>query len=135
MSPFQCDKCGCVDDSATSDGGYLAKLLLDTAPRDVTDSYRKVLGLSPGEPFGHYCYLCNPIWIRPCTCGTLPHKPGHGCHHYGVGANPNVRHWHGKFCRVFYPKSRVYTDSHGKLAGPGLTPTSCPAPVQALLPF
>ena len=100
MSQFQCAKCGCGDDSTTSDGGYLAGCLLNTAPKDVTDSYRKVLGLKPTEPFGSYCYVCNPIWIQPCTCGMVPHKAGCRRHHYGVGANPHPRQWHGKFPRV-----------------------------------
>lgn len=120
MSQFQCSKCGCRDDWATSDGGYLVKALLDTAPKDVTDSYREVLHLKATQSFGRYCYVCNPIWIQPCTCGTTPHKAGYGCHHYGVGANPNPRRWHGKFPRVFYPKDKVYTDTHGRLTGPGL---------------
>jgi hypothetical protein len=120
MNRFQCAKCGCGDDWATSDGGYLAKYLLATAPKDVTDSYRKVLGLKPSESFGCYCYVCNPMWIQPCTCGTVPHKAGYGCSHYGVGANPHPRHWHYKFPRMFYPKGSIYTDNHGNLTGPGL---------------
>ena len=41
MSLFQCDKCGCVENTATSDGGYHIKYLLDgTTPPDVIESYK-----------------------------------------------------------------------------------------------
>ena len=47
MSIFQCDQCGCAENTALSDGGYLGGRLEPEAA--------KGRGL---EPKGHYCSFC-----------------------------------------------------------------------------
>ena len=67
MSLFQCSKCGCAENTATSDGGYLLRLLLTN--KVALESYRQVLGLKPDDKLGNYCCVCNPAWYNPYTCG------------------------------------------------------------------
>ena len=117
MSLFQCDKCGCVENTATSDGGYHIKYLLDgTTPPDVIESYKEVLGLKPKEEFGKYCCVCNQIWyVKKCICNNTPHS--HGCRYgrLGIGKAPFEKHWHNKFPRSFLEKGKWVTNRDGNI--------------------
>lgn len=115
MSLFQCDKCGCVENSACSDGGYMGRWLIKDLP-EVLKSYREVLGLKPDEPFGNYCCVCNPQWfIEECTCGKAPHSAGCKQGDYGIGPSPKPKLWHNRFKRIFLPKGEWQTDRQGNL--------------------
>jgi hypothetical protein len=103
MSIFNCDKCGCIENTATSEGGWLLPAFVKArqVPEDVQASWRKVLGLTESAKFGHYCSVCCPIWYNPCTCGHAPHLYGYNCYGYGMGPNPNPRKWHDIFPREY----------------------------------
>lgn len=47
MSIFQCDGCGCAENTALSNGGYMARLLF---PQELVSK-----GL---DPKGRYCSMC-----------------------------------------------------------------------------
>jgi hypothetical protein len=121
MSLFQCDKCGCVENTASSDGGWHAPYLLgrsnmDEGNKEAIESYRKVMGLKEGEEFGHYCCVCSPSWFT---------EKGS----YGVGEKPelnpnlvrrpserkNLREWHNRFPRMFLPMGEYTTAPNGNL--------------------
>lgn len=102
MSLFQCDVCGCVENTACSDGGNIMKYLI-TKEREpeVYESYRQVLGLKENEEFGNYCCVCNPVWFNNKQ--------------YGIGKNPNKKEWHNRFERIFLPKGEWETNPFGNL--------------------
>lgn len=112
MSLFQCNKCGCEENTALSSGSWGLGLFdhhgADPDPnvRAAAASYREVLGLAPGSPFGKLCSACSPLW----------YGAGRG---YGVGPNPNPTKghglWHGHFSRDFLPKGQFTTNREGNL--------------------
>ena len=103
MSLFQCDKCGCVENTACSDGGYMIKYLITKERKpEVYKSYKKVLGLTEEDEFGKYCCVCNPVWFADNR-------------QYGIGENPNKKEWHNKFERIFLPKGEWITNKVGNL--------------------
>lgn len=107
MSLFQCDKCGCVENTACTNGYHCPVSWLEERP-EVYASYREILGLKPDEPYGKYCSACSPIWFT---------KKGR----YGVGPNPDPKPgrdgglWHGRFERRFLPKGEFETAPNGNL--------------------
>lgn len=113
MSLFQCDKCGCLENTSLT-GAYWSKPLLEELPEAIT-SYRATLGLKDGEAWGSYCSVCNPIWYTPEG-------------NYGVGPRPDDYHrnpnkykddggvWHDKFERCFFRKGLFHTDENGNLS-------------------
>lgn len=112
MSLFQCEKCGCCENTALTNASYRMLDALVSDDELLKESYRKVLGLESGVKLGNYCSACTPLWFDDRgNCGTGPNpspEPGEGL-------------WHGKFERVYYPLGSVYTDKQGNLAGTGLT--------------
>lgn len=102
MSLFQCDKCGCVENTACCNGGHFIRYTINKEKYpEVYKSYKEVLGLSEGEEFGKYCCVCNPIWFDN--------------HKYGIGKNPNKNVWHNIFGRIFLAKGEWETNKVGDL--------------------
>jgi hypothetical protein len=87
MSLFQCDKCGCLENTSLTEGYWTGNEYIKGKPE--YQSYRDKLGLAEGQPWGHYCSACNPR---------------------GDGQ------WHGKFARLFLPKGLFHTNEDGNLA-------------------
>jgi len=58
MSLFQCDSCGCLENTALT-GAYWCSIFLEEHPA-VLKSYREVLGLLDDVPYGSYCSACDP---------------------------------------------------------------------------
>ncbi|MFH1409119.1 MAG: hypothetical protein ABIH34_04390 [Nanoarchaeota archaeon] len=86
MPLFQCDNCGCMENTALSDcsSGYLRYI----GDAGLIAEYRQKLGLQEDEPFGSYCSACCPL---------------------GDGK------WHGKFDRIYLPKGEFETACNGNL--------------------
>jgi len=104
MSLFQCDICGCVENTATSDGGYLISQLIDKERNKVIYlSYLKALGLKETDELGRYCSVCTPDWFDDRG-------------EYGIGPNPEKKEWHDRFPRMFLPKGQFKTDNVGNLS-------------------
>lgn len=122
MSIFQCDRCGCAENTACtscSHSSYLMNSEWDKQhkePKHVIEalaSYKKILGLEPEQPFGKYCSACCPMWFD---------QNGE----YGIGPNPNPGPdrpergsgggvWHGRWERKFLPKGQFETGPDGNL--------------------
>jgi len=111
MSIFQCDKCGCKENTALTGGAYGMVSCVKDRP-DVVARYLAILGHPPWYPLGFYCSACNPQWFTPEG-------------HVGVGPRPqdfqtprpkDAGTWHGKFDRVFLPKGMFATNNDGNLA-------------------
>lgn len=104
MSLFQCDNCGCAENSALTEGYLTLEFLVDDP--EVIKSYKEILGLKEDEEFGNYCSACCPIWFNEngqCGLGKNPKpKPGEGM-------------WHGQFDRVYLPKGKFETAPNGNL--------------------
>ena len=108
MSLFQCDHCGCCENTALS--GYHSQLRewkrMETDHPAILASYRVVLGLKEDQPLGQYCSACSPVWED---------QDGK----YGLGPNPNPipghGMWHGQFKRSYYPKGKFWMDEDGNL--------------------
>ncbi len=85
MSIFQCEKCGCAENTALTSCGHQGYLheLLDW--KGLEDFRGKLL-----------CSACQPAL-------------------YIDGAAHNRRGWHGAFPRVFLPKGEFHTDKRGNL--------------------
>ena len=123
MSLFQCDKCGCLENTALtrcSHCSYLMNREFEEEDKNsntykALQSYREILGLKDGEEFGHYCSACCPVWF---------HKDGPDRGSYGIGPNPEPKAdkwdggglWHGEFERIFLPKGQFFTNRDGNLA-------------------
>jgi hypothetical protein len=104
MSLFQCDICGCIDNTTTSNmGGYDLNIFLrDVDSKEAVKSYKKVLGLKPDEKFGKYCCIHSPVWFKEQKLG--------------IGKKPeDQKVWHNKFDRKFLPKGEWETVSDGNL--------------------
>lgn len=103
MSLFQCTKCGCVENTATSDGGYLIKWIVteERVPL-IYKSYKDVLGSTVEDEFGEYCCICNPMWFG---------EDGS----FGLGKCPEKKEWHGKFDRIFLEMGKWETNEVGNL--------------------
>ena len=117
MSLFQCDKCGCLENTACTGGYHMShhfRIRPDGIPEEpaIVHGYRVVLGLKEGEPFGSYCSACNPIWYTESG-------------HHGLGPRPadyeknphyhrdDAGRWHGTFERLFLPKRLFHTNDAG----------------------
>ena len=85
MPQFQCDLCGCVENTALSFCSISPPFASD---EEELNRYRELVGLKPGEKFGRYCSEC-------CPSGD--------------------RKWHGLFDRVYLPKGKFETDPKGGL--------------------
>jgi hypothetical protein len=110
---FVCSKCGCVDNTALSNG-YHSMVMLSLSPQDartieVLANARATLGLAPDAPLGVYCSVCTPIWFD------------HGS--YGKGPNPNPTPgkglWHGEFPRQFLPHGLFEKGPDGEIRSKG----------------
>ena len=112
MSLFQCDRCGCLENTACT-GGYWAGY--HRVPEEAAESYRKVLGLEPGEKLGSYCSACDPQWFTPDgrEYGVGPRPEGYKDR---LGMGHHEGKWHGRFERCFYPKGKFHTNGDGNLA-------------------
>jgi len=87
MSLFQCDYCGCMENSALTKCSYRQTefFLEDTAP---IKKAKEKFGLKKDEPFEDYCSACCPL--------------GNG-------------KWHGEFDRIYLPKGNFETAPNGNL--------------------
>jgi hypothetical protein len=85
MSLFQCDNCGCVDNTATSAQAY-PKVYQDFF--DWTDM--------PERRDMKLCHACGPLKYSDGT------PTGHGV-------------WHNRFKRTFLPKGKFRTAKNGNL--------------------
>ena len=111
MSLFQCDKCGCRENTSCSNAAhpYFINHSADKNPRNAAamDSARERLDLKSGESFGAYCSACSPFWFTEAR-------------DLGVGENPNPTTkcglWHGRFPRTYYPLGLMETDRVGNLS-------------------
>lgn len=114
MSIFQCNKCGCAENTALT-RCYHCTLNREEEHPAIT-SYREIVGLKPGERFGHYCSACCPVWFT---------EKGD----YGVGPNPKPSAdkweggglWHGRWERMFLPLGEFETNQVGNLQRKGTT--------------
>lgn len=113
MSLFQCTKCGCLENTAAT-GGYWVYGL----PKDVEESYRKVLNLPDHMPWGKYCSVCNPLWFDARgNYGKGPRPIGYAeSNKKDFLQSGNLGVWHGRFERIFLPKGQFYTNNEGNLA-------------------
>lgn len=112
MSLFQCDRCGCLENTSCT-GGYWTMKLVEDYP-EVAASYRKVLGLAPDEPFGAYCSVCDPAWFDARGHYGIGPRPKQYKDSMGIGDGEGK--WHGKFERIFLPKGKFHTNDDGNLA-------------------
>ncbi len=110
MSLFQCDKCGCAENTALTNSFWYSWRILKEDRPEIYASYREILGLKPGEEPGKYCSACTPVWFGPDRM-------------YGRGRNPNPEPgaglWHGRFPRTFLPKGQFETAPNGNLRKKG----------------
>ena len=112
MSLFACDKCGCVENTSCT-GGYHHYPLNQAQHKNVLDSYRKVLGLPDGVPYGSYCSACDPSWFNEeGDFGIGPRPEGHTSKYEDRHAGK----WHGGFTRRFLAKGMWHTNEDGNLA-------------------
>ncbi len=108
MSLFQCDHCGCIENTALTNGCWGAPLVKDV-PKALA-SYREVLGLQGDEEFGRYCSACTPIWFNEeGNYGIGPRPADYVCRDKDSGK------WHGRFERRFLPKGEYETAANGNL--------------------
>jgi len=95
MSLFQCDKCGCVENTSCTDGyWWMSYLNISKDQKNIEAAKRakEELGLSDDEPLGHYCSVCSPISF-----------------------NGLIHSWHNRFPREYLPKGEWQTDNEGNL--------------------
>lgn len=108
MSEFQCDLCGCLENTAlTNAPPILMKFLFVGEEYSVyRDNWREILGLNKNDELGGYCSACSPIWYD-----------ANG--HLGIGPNlypkPGAGLWHGRFLRIYLPKGEFETAPNGNL--------------------
>ena len=108
MSLFQCSKCGCKENTACSNmsrAHFNNHLYTDARATVALASYRQILGLQPGAPFGSYCSACSPMWFKNGELGAGPNpnpKPGEGL-------------WHDRFPQVFFTLDSMTTNPEGNL--------------------
>lgn len=103
MSLFQCDRCGCVENTALSEGGYLISgLVTEDEPPEIVKSYKAAVGLKEEEPFGNYCCVCCPMQFD---------KKGE----FKIFEEKDRRQWHSDFPRTFLAKGEWETDERGNL--------------------
>ena len=109
MSVFQCDKCGCIENSACTPA-YHCMIMIEDGP--AAQSYKEILGLQPNDKFGKYCCACSPIWFDDeGRYGIGPRPRGYE----GRISDRTNGKWHGKFERKFLPKGMFRTDRVGNL--------------------
>lgn len=113
MSIFQCQKCGCSENTADTECFHCMSWMnreytdKDTHPGVLLalQSYKRILGLRDDESFGYYCSACCPLWFEGKS--------------YGVGPNPDPQPgegmWHGEWERTFLPKGKFETNPDGNL--------------------
>lgn len=101
MSLFQCAKCGCVDNTATTEFGYAAWMCNadweESRYLEALKSYKDIIGIPHEKPFEMLCCECCPLWYDE--------KGG-----YGIGPNPNPYVWHEQFAKRYLPKGMYLTD-------------------------
>lgn len=103
MSLYQCSKCGCVENTATSDGGFLIKYMINkTKHPEINKSYKEAMGLKEDDEFGEYCCVCNPMQFN---------KEGN----YQLFDMNVKKEWHNKFPRTFLEKGKWKTNREGNL--------------------
>lgn len=114
MPVFQCNKCGCVDNTATSAMGWVLTLnSKDTSEAEL--SYKKLLGLSDDEKFKQLCSACSVLWFDEKGAygiGT-PTKEQREVHR--KSENGDSLGWHGAFPRRFLKKGLYETGRTGNL--------------------
>lgn len=100
MSLFQCGKCGCVDNTATSNFGARWKW---TNKDETGDMLAKVAGYNSFEEApDELCCVCSPIYFN---------EKG------GYEFNPLERYkWHGQFERQFWPVGTLKTNHEGNIS-------------------
>jgi len=111
MSVFQCSICGCAENTALTRG--FGGLWLVKRDSKAYKSYRKLLGLKEGEPYGSYCSMCSPIWYDKDGkhgIGPIPEEAKSDDRWEAIGM------WHKRFKRSFYLKGTMFTDRDGNLA-------------------
>lgn len=115
MRLFQCDKCGCRENTALTNAAHGLLNMIVSDDELTRKSYCLVVGIEPGSKLGNYCSACTPLWFtRDGNCGFGPNPfPTKGA---GL--------WHQQFARVFYPLGSVHTGRGGNLEGPGLSQES-----------
>ena len=86
MSLFQCDNCGCLENTALTFCG--SKQMQFFVEKENIAKYKQQLGLKDDELFGNYCSACCPL--------------GNG-------------EWHGELDRIYLPKKMFETASNGNL--------------------
>lgn len=106
MSLFQCAKCGCVENTATTECSYGSwSMNMDFKKKDKSYkalcSYKDILGIPYKEEFPFLCCVCSPVWF---VNGE-----------YGVGKPPIANKWHNEFPRDFLPIGEYKTCSVGNL--------------------
>ncbi|WOL24294.1 particle associated protein [Yersinia phage fHe-Yen8-01] len=85
MSLFQCNNCGCVENTACSNNGF----------RLMTEVF-------------DWSYAPDRRWLALCSaCGPVKYATGKPTDYAGQ--------WHGRFPRVFLTPNRFRTASNGNL--------------------
>jgi len=106
MSLFQCDKCGCCENTSLTNTGHYELSILFRKEAVMLSDCRTRLGLPADAELGRYCSACTPLWFTPEG-------------DFGFGINPNPEPgkglWHGKFPQKFYPLGSMVTDRDGNL--------------------
>lgn len=102
MSLFQCGKCGCMENTASTNAAYLTELFT----KEDQDKCRQVLGLDKTSELGQYCCVCTPVWFDE-----------HGNKNFGVNPQPKPGQglWHNRFPRIYLPKGEFETAPNGSL--------------------
>lgn len=98
MSLFQCEVCGCCENTALSCQGFKKMLFLGT------HSY----AYAPEREGLELCSACGPT-------------------HYASGNPTEYGKWHGEFPRIFLPMGMFITDARGNLAHKETGDTNFPA--------
>jgi len=87
MPLFQCDNCGCLENTALTDC-TISYMKIFIKNIEEVEKYKKELGLKKDEEFGNYCSACCPLGDKK---------------------------WHGEFSRIFLPKGEFETAPNGNL--------------------
>ncbi|MBU2590145.1 MAG: hypothetical protein KKA65_02205 [Nanoarchaeota archaeon] len=87
MSLFQCDRCGCLENTALTECSSDYMKIFIKESKELKE-YKKELGLNENQEFGNYCSACCPL---------------------------GERKWHGEFPRIFLPKGEFETAPNGNI--------------------
>lgn len=107
MSAFQCEKCGCVENTALSEMGndYLDHVLrwaeksANKKKVQILQSYKVALGSALSDPFPQVCSACCPVWYHEGEFAAAPNP----------NPTPGLGLWHGEFEQVFLPLGQYET--------------------------